>query len=134
YDHNGNMTYRNSNITGEEYLFWDEYDRLKVFHNPERSVCQYYMYDDKSERTIKYNMTGAVQLYQNGALVDPGSMGMDLYKVYPNPYMVLPQDGPYTKHYFDGSTRFASRLEGDVSIFHQTTRPQKTHKKNTADP
>src|SRR5690606_38943629 len=134
YDHNGNMTYRNSTITGEEHLYWDEQDRLKAFHHPERDIFQYYTYDDKGERTIKYNMTGAAQLYQNGALVDLGSMGMDIYKVYPNPYMVVPQDGPYTKHYFDGSTRFASRLEGDVSIFHQTTRPQKTGNKTTADP
>ncbi len=108
YDHNGNMTYRYSNITGEEHLYWDEQDRLKAFHHPERAIFQYYTYDDKGERTLKYNMLGDAQLYHNGALVDPGNLAQSGVKIYPNPYVVLNIEQNYTKHYFDGSTRFAS--------------------------
>ena len=128
------MTYRENDDTGYEHLYWDEQDRLKAFHHPERSIFQYYAYDDKGERTLKYNMLGDAQLYHNGNLVDPGNLAQSGAKIYPNPYVVLNIEQNYTKHYFDGTTRFASRVEEDPHVFDQTSRPQKAGKNTIVDP
>ena len=120
YDGNGNTTYH-----ADEYhvhkIFWDEQDRMKALFDDYNGVYQYNVYDDKGERTIKYNLTGGSQLYQNGVLVDPGSVNIDNYKLYPNPYVVVTSDGQYTKNYFEGTTRFASRIEPHNDIFIPTT-------------
>ncbi len=66
--------------------------------------------------------------------MDPGNLAQNGVKIYPNPYVVLNIEQNYTKHYFDGSTRFASRVEADSSIFDQTSRPQKAGKITIVDP
>jgi RHS repeat-associated protein len=120
YDGNGNTTYH-----ADEYhvhkIFWDEQDRMKALFDDYNGVYQYNVYDDKGERTIKYSLTGNSQLYQNGVLVDPGSVNIDSYKLYPNPYVVVTSDGQYTKNYFEGSMRFASRIEPHNDIFVPST-------------
>ncbi|WP_263001658.1 hypothetical protein [Chryseobacterium edaphi] len=40
-----------------------------------------------------------------------------LYKIYPNAYVTVSSTGQYTKHYFEGSKRFASRLMDGVDRF-----------------
>lgn len=120
YDLNGNLTSDEDN-SGMKRMFWDEQDRMKAFYNDDSGVYQYYAYDDSGERTIKYNMSTSSQLYQNGVLVDPGSMTLKDYKLYPNPYVVVTSDGQYTKNYFEGSTRFASRIKDGTDIFIPTT-------------
>ena len=120
YDSNGNTIMHKDEYRIHE-MSWDEQDRLKALSDPDNGLYQYYMYDDKGERTIKYSLTGGSQLYQNGALVDPGSIGIDHYKLYPNPYVVVTSDGQYTKNYFEGTTRFASRIEPHNDIFIPTT-------------
>ena len=120
YDENGNTTMHKDEYRVHE-MSWDEQDRLKALSDPDNGLYQYYMYDDNGDRTIKYSLTGGSQLYQNGALVDPGSIGIDHYKLYPNPYVVVTSDGQYTKNYFEGSTRFASRIEPHNDIFILTT-------------
>ncbi|WP_170234731.1 SpvB/TcaC N-terminal domain-containing protein [Chryseobacterium hagamense] len=116
YDNNGNTTYHADEYGGHK-MAWDEQDRLKALSDDDNGLYQYYVYDDKGERTIKYSLTGGSQLYQNGVLVDPGSVNIDHYKLYPNPYVVVTSDGQYTKNYFEGSTRFASRIEPHNDIF-----------------
>jgi RHS repeat-associated protein len=120
YDDNGNTTMHKDEYRIHE-MSWDEQDRLKALSDADNGLYQYYMYDDKGDRTIKYSLTGGSQLYQNGALVDPGSIGIDHYKLYPNPYVVVTSDGQYTKNYFEGSKRFASRIEPHNDIFIPTT-------------
>lgn len=120
YDLNGNMIWDDDKY-GKKRMFWDEQDRMKAFYNDDSGVYQYYAYDDKGERTIKYNLSTSSQLYQNGVLVDPGSMTLKNYKLYPNPYVVVTSDGQYTKNYFEGSTRFASRIKDGTDIFIPTT-------------
>ena len=66
--------------------------------------------------------------------MDPGNLAQNGVKIYPNPYVVLNIEQNYTKHYFDGSTRFARRVEADPSIFDQTSRPQKGGKNTIVDP
>lgn len=116
YDENGN-TIEHVDEFGSKHMFWDEQDRLKAFYSDDSGVYQYYAYDDKGERTIKYNLHGSSQLYQNGELVDPGSLSLTDYTLYPNPYVTVSLNGQYTKHYFEGSTRFASRVMDGSNIF-----------------
>lgn len=133
YDKSGNVikysrTGSNANV---EYMFWDEQERLRAI-NIESGVFQYYVYDDKGERIIKYNLAQGPQLYQNGELVDPGSMYINDYKLYPNPYVVLTSDMMMTKHYFIGSQRIASRLiDFDFSYMKQSQSPKS---KDVPDP
>ncbi|MDQ1097185.1 RHS repeat-associated core domain-containing protein [Chryseobacterium camelliae] len=108
YDHNGNPgvdILPDSN----KFMYWDEEDRMKAFYSDEAGVYQYYAYDDKGDRAIKYTLGEQAKLYQNGALVD-GSMVLNAYSIYLNPFMVVTSDGKYTKHYYAGSERIASRL------------------------
>ncbi|WP_294243724.1 RHS repeat-associated core domain-containing protein [uncultured Chryseobacterium sp.] len=121
YDGNGNVTdYTTADGTTIDHFFWDEQDRLKAVHRKPQDLFQYYVYDDKGERTIKANLTGDAQLYQNGELINNGFI-FDSYKVYPNPYAVYTSDGMLTKHYFTGDQRIASRLTDVGTLFY--TRP-----------
>lgn len=131
YDNNGNLI---NNITpnGIIQMFWDEMDRLKAYHS-EMGVFQYYTYDDTGERVIKYDLQQAADLYQNGSLVY-GEMIMNDYKVYPNPYVVTNSSNIYTKHYYAGSQRVASRLlEGTEKFIDQSRASNKENKKETPD-
>lgn len=120
YDFNGNVTSHQDEF-GTKKMAWDEQDRLKAFYSDDSGVYQYYAYDDKGERTIKYGLRAGSQLYQNGVLIDPGTMSLYDYKLYPNPYVVVTSNGQYTKNYFEGSTRFASRINDGTDIFIPTT-------------
>lgn len=108
YDSNGNVTLIDSDYKSPENMYWDEQDRLRA-HYKEHSF-QYYVYNDKGERTMKMSLIGGTELYQNGVIADVGNFGIDNYKLYPNPYLVVNSDGSYTTHYYIGSQRFASRL------------------------
>ncbi len=110
YDFNGNVI---ASITenDEERMYWDEQDRLKAFSKYSTGIYQYYVYDDSGERIIKYMLKDQADLYQNGALVDPGNMQLYDYTVYPSPYEVVAGNGTLSKHYFAGSQRIASRIE-----------------------
>nr|WP_314493604.1 RHS repeat-associated core domain-containing protein [uncultured Chryseobacterium sp.] len=124
YDANGNIIEHqapNNSIR----MYWDESDRLKAYSASDTGVYQYYVYDDKGERAIKYDLQTGTQLYQNGALVD-GNMILNDYKVYPNPYIVLTHASVYSKHYYAGSQRVASRLlDGAGQFVQQNRQPTK---------
>ncbi|MBW7674128.1 RHS repeat-associated core domain-containing protein [Chryseobacterium chendengshani] len=120
YDTNGNAT-EEYDMNGSKMMYWDEMDRMRAFYSDQSGVYQYYTYDDGGERTIKYNLSGGSQLYQNGTLVDPGSLSLNDYKIYASPQIVVSSDGRYTKHYFEGSTRFASRIVDGTDIFMNST-------------
>ncbi|KPE49122.1 hypothetical protein AOB46_21770, partial [Chryseobacterium indologenes] len=116
YDKNGNPT-RYNNPDGISTMAWDEEDNMKAYYNKDQGVFQYYAYDHAGERTIKYNLKEGAKLYQNGALIDQGAMVLNNYKVYPNPYVVVSSDDTYTKHYYAGSQRIASRLAENTGLF-----------------
>ncbi|MDN5397057.1 MAG: polymorphic toxin type 17 domain-containing protein, partial [Chryseobacterium sp.] len=116
YDSNGNAVVHETIQTGATNFFWDEQDRLRAVHTPEIGSFQYYVYDDKGERTIKANLRKDTELYQNGEMIDNGIHFND-FKVYPNPYVVYTSDGMFTKHYFAGSQRIASRIADSGGIF-----------------
>jgi RHS repeat-associated protein len=119
YDFNGNPTTHQSTVDGQKTMYWDEEDNMKAYSNSDQGIFQYFVYDDNGERTIKYNLDAGTMLYQNGALIDPGSMLMTSYKIYPNPYIVISSDDKYTKHYYAGSERIASRLDDNSGIFNK---------------
>ncbi len=109
YDFNGNAVNHSDN-NGTKKMFWDEQDRLRAFYNDNTGTYQYYTYNDKGERVIKYGLEIPTQLYQNGVPVEINELKLFEYKLYPNPYVTVSSTGQYTKHYFEGSKRFASRL------------------------
>ncbi|MCT2406419.1 hypothetical protein NZD88_02475 [Chryseobacterium antibioticum] len=117
YDANGNVIqYTTSDKNVLDYFYWDEQDRLRGIKKDVQGMFQYYVYDDKGERTIKANLQTGSELYQNGEMIDTGLV-FDNFKVYPNPYVVYTSDGMFTKHYFAGSQRIASRLADAGGIF-----------------
>lgn len=120
YDANGNPLTHNSTIDPYKYMYWDEEDHMKAFFSPDQAVFHYYTYDCNGDRTIKYNLANDAVLFQNGASVEPTSMIMTGYKVYPNPYVVVSSDNKYTKHYFAGDKRIASRLGDNPGLFNKT--------------
>jgi RHS repeat-associated protein len=120
YDYNGNAV-AHTDQNGTRKMFWDEQDRMRAFYNDNTGVYQYYAYDDKGERAIKYGLEVPTQLYQNGAPVVIDDLRMIDYKLYPNAYITVSSTGQYTKHYFDGSTRFASRLMDDARRFEDSS-------------
>ncbi|MBB6371141.1 T6SS effector amidase Tae4 family protein [Chryseobacterium shigense] len=122
YDSNGNTTGHNTIQTGPTDIYWDEQDRLRAIHTPEIGSFQYYVYDDKGERTIKASLKNDAELYQNGEMVDNGLL-FDSYKVYPNPYAVFTSEGMFTKHYFAGYHRIASRIADVGNIFGKQATP-----------
>ncbi len=120
YDYNGNPTIHHTD-SGDKSMFWDEQDRMKAFYDDHSGFYQYNVYDDKGERTIKYRLEVPATLYQNGAILDTGSFYINEYKIYPNSYVVVNSNGQYTKNYFTGSTRFASRVLDGADIFVQSS-------------
>lgn len=129
YDFNGNAVNHYDNL-GTKRMYWDEQERLKAFYNDISGTYQYYSYDDKGERVIKYGLEAPSQLYQNGAPLNPDELRLFEYKIYPNPYVTVSSTGQYTKHYFEGSKRFASRLMDGAVRFED---PAVLYSSRTAD-
>lgn len=135
YDEDGNPTAHFSSANSQKYMFWDEEDRLKAYICGDEAVYQYYAYDANGERAIKYNMGTATRLYQNGVPINPVVMWMTGYKVYPNPYVVVSSDNKYTKHYFAGDKRIASRLADNPGLFNrQSTSAKEAGGSEQVDP
>lgn len=78
----------------------------KLFHN---------IYDASGERTLKAQ--GEYQgLFENGVPTD-GGVQLNAYTTYPSPYITISPKEVYTKHYFAGTQRVASKPEGKAGIF-----------------
>jgi RHS repeat-associated protein len=120
YDYNGNMV--GYDKYGEiDRLFWDEQDRLKAVNKDSQGTFQYYVYNGDGERIIKCNLEQGAQLYQNGQVIDPGTIQVNSFKVYPNAYHVENSDKMLTKHYYAGTERVASRImDFDFPTMRQT--------------
>jgi len=104
WDANGNLTQRNS-ATETRYLCWDEENRLTTVKD--KSYLSSYIYDAGGERVWK--LTGAVEEMQIN-----GSQFVDMVNIndktlYTSPYLVLTEQ-EYTKHFYAGSQRLASKL------------------------
>ena len=108
-------TYKKST---QRFHFWDESNRLrstvvdggKLIHN---------IYDASGERTLKAH-SEYQGVFENGTPTDGGAT-LSSYTTYPSPYLTLARNSTYTKHYYAGTQRIASKPAGSVSIFNQLT-------------
>ena len=106
WDWNGQLTHIGRPYT-EQFRrhVWNEAGQLAAAFGNE--YCGYYAYDAKGNRA--YKLTGSVVVDQyNGGYIY-ASAYFDEATMYVNPYMVVTRRG-YTKHYYNGSQRIASRL------------------------
>ena len=106
WDMNGQMTHIGRPYT-EQFRrhVWNEAGQLAtVFGN---EYCGYYAYDAQGNRV--YKITGSVVEDQHNAGYPSYTAYFDDATLYVNPYMVVTPQG-YTKHYYNGSQRIASRL------------------------
>ena len=97
-------------------MFWDESNRLRVVYDQNSYQMQHYIYDAAGERTLKAS-SKIENVYENGQ-VESNSTTMGLYTTYVSPYMVVDANQKYSKHYFNGTQRVASKIgEQDIAIF-----------------
>ena len=82
--------------------YWDEDDRLNLVLD--NSHFSYYLYGNDGQRVAK--LTGSA--FSLGTGFATNAM-LDNYTLYPSEYLVVTQQG-YTKYYYAGGTRIASKL------------------------
>ncbi len=82
--------------------YWDEDDRLNLVLD--NSHFSYYLYGNDGQRVAK--LTGSAFSLGTGFATNAL---LDNYTIYPFEYLVITQQG-YTKYYYAGGTRIASRL------------------------
>ncbi|MFB5622930.1 MAG: RHS repeat domain-containing protein, partial [Nitrosarchaeum sp.] len=93
-------------------MLWDEENRLLAISD--NGYVSNYYYDASGERTVKLSGDN-LGVFINGKL-SGANTGTTKFTAYINPYMVVNNGGYYTKHYYIGSQRIASKL-GDSNIF-----------------
>ena len=90
-------------------------NRLRVVNDNDQQL-QHYIYDANGERILKAS-SEMESVYENGQ-IDAASTTMGLYTTYVNPYMVVDASQHYSKHYFNGTQRVASKIGSeDISVF-----------------
>nr|WP_317632024.1 RHS repeat-associated core domain-containing protein [uncultured Flavobacterium sp.] len=114
YDANGNMTREFLDFEGEnnttgahliKAMYWDEQNRLLGVYND--GNLSNHFYDDAGERKLKA-VVSQVNISENGE-VTSNSYSTIGYNYYPSGnFVVTPKN--YTKHYYMGSKRIASRI------------------------
>jgi RHS repeat-associated protein len=105
WDGNGNMLVHAENNTAKLHC-WDEENRLMVVADESR--FGYYIYDAGGERV--YKLTGDISYY-NINNHQYSSPQFTMTTLYASPYLVATTQG-YTKHYYAGNDRIASKLGG----------------------
>jgi RHS repeat-associated protein len=110
WDANGNLLTQETVAGGDQLSHrlhcWDEENRLMIVKDGK--LFGYYAYDATGERT--YKMSGTMRRSNvNGQWQDQPSAGSSV--LYASPYLVATPQG-YTKHYYAGNDRIASRLGG----------------------
>ncbi|NCP85663.1 MAG: hypothetical protein GW823_12435, partial [Bacteroidetes bacterium] len=106
WDANGNMVHMHKDEPSiDRSLCWDEENRLMAVHDHE--FLSDYIYDAGGERVWK--LTGAIdQMTLNGTQqIDVATLTNKT--LYTSPYMVI-TDQEYTKHYYAGTQRIASKI------------------------
>ena len=100
----------------EHYLF-NSAANLKAYSNNLTDFA-YYGYNASNTRAYKLGLSGSSQ-WVNGQQQSL-HLGPQQAMFYPNAYVNFNQNGEYTKHYYNGSERIASRL-GTVTLNNATT-------------
>ena len=116
WDANGNMIlYDNQEWgLGARRLSWDEENRVKATADPFSAVT--YGYDGQGERTWKVSQE---RRWMNINGVSSSYLDVARTTLYASPYLVANNKG-YTKHYYAGSERLASRIgTGGLGLLNQ---------------
>ena len=95
-----------------EYCLFNSQANLKAYSHNGLDFA-YYGYNASNTRTYKLSMLNMNQ-WLNGQ-PEPLSLQLQSAMFYPNAYINFNQNGEYTKHYYNGAERIASRL-GDNSV------------------
>lgn len=112
YDANGNLVGISDDNSGQQRaMYWDEENRLRLFFDNGAGFL--YTYDATHTRVIKGKSQGQ-QVFVNGQN-SPSSVGVGGLSIYPNPFITL-SPGKYTKHYFIGDERVASKLGNSTKL------------------
>ena len=96
-----------------EYYLFNSAANLKAYSCDALDFA-YYGYNAANTRTYKLSMLNMNQ-WVNGQ-PQPIQLQMQQAMFYPNAYLNFNQNGEYTKHYYNGSERIASRL-GDMTAY-----------------
>ena len=108
------MPVSNHNV---EYFLFNSAANLKAYSNNGLDFA-YYGYNASNTRTYKLSMLNQNQ-WVNGQ-PQPLNLQLQSAMFYPNAYINFNQNGEYTKHYYNGAERIASRL-GTVTLNIATT-------------
>ncbi len=100
-----------------EYYLFNNAANLKAYSNNGLDFA-YYGYNAANTRTYKLSMLNQNQ-WVNGQ-PQPLNLQLQSAMFYPNAYINFNQNGEYTKHYYNGAERIASRL-GTVTLNIATT-------------
>ena len=100
-----------------EYYLFNSAANLKAYSNNGLDFA-YYGYNASNARTYKLSMQNMGQ-WVNGQ-PQPIHLQIQQAMFYPNAYVNFNQNGEYTKHYYNGAERIASRL-GTVTLNNATT-------------
>ncbi len=111
-DRLGNST---TNNISRRKLLWDGLNRLRGIS--EDGYVSLYWYDADGNRTVKEHLGGEA-VWVNGTKAGVKTDSME-YSIYPSPYLSI-TGNRWTKHYYIGSERIASRTGtlGDFSALH----------------
>ena len=90
-----------------EYNLFNSQGNLKAYSDDVMSFA-YYGYNAANTRTYKISLYNT-NLWINGQQ-QPLNMQLQNAMFYPNTYLNFNQNGEYTKHYYNGTERVASRL------------------------
>jgi len=121
----GHIPYPNSTPSEELYRFGAD-GNLRLY-SYDRLFYSLYGYDAGTTRTYKYSMDLSPN-WVNGQMT---SVNFNLHNAmfYPNSYLNFNQDGHYTKHYYNGMERIASRL-GDQNLSINVNDPELQDRKD----
>lgn len=94
-------------ISKEQFLYsmWNEAGQMVA--SIDNASCGYYGYDGKGNRA--YKLTGQSVQDQHNAGEQQYHVDFNDAVLYVNPYFVVTPKG-YTKHYYNGSQRIASKI------------------------
>jgi YD repeat-containing protein len=105
--YNGSQDY----VPSRQFL-WDEENRLQSVNN--QGYVSHFWYDAQGNRTVK--TSGETKNLFVNSLYSGGYSGTARFTAYINPYLEVSPQGEYTKHFFAGKERVASKT-GDLESF-----------------
>jgi hypothetical protein len=111
YGINGRLHNKQNGQRTEYYLF-NAFNQMKAYSDNGESYG-YYAYDANGERIYKLQLntvSSNTNTYQNSKTLE-----VEKFTLYPNGYININQNGEYTKHYYAGDQRIASKVGSEYN-------------------